>query len=147
MRSISFISANYVARALNYPGGTIANWDQFDAATVGASPEPQFPAVAADAADAGFHNIDVWTAHCHWQKHGPAAADQVKGICAAHKLGITSYIGSFEAKKPQDVEAVFAFMKRLGAPMITGNIWGLSDEQLPAMVDEVGQRLGVEMGL
>ena len=34
MRSISFVSANYVGRASNYPGGSVADWGKFDADTL-----------------------------------------------------------------------------------------------------------------
>src|SRR5439155_16087126 len=96
MRTISFISANYVARANYYNG--IEDWGAQDRATNAAANPDTFQAMARDVASAGFEAIDIWTAHCHWQHHSPAPSDpvgagsprplssdyleQVKGICS-----------------------------------------------------------------
>ena len=95
MRSISFVSANYVGRALNYPGGSVSDWGKFDAATLEQDPARHVPPIVADVVKAGFKNIDLWTAHCHWQRHGAAAADAVKRIC--NDMETEFRAGRFEA--------------------------------------------------
>src|SRR5438132_470805 len=62
MPSLSFITANYVARALNYNGDT--DWTAHDAATMRTIDGQAFGAICNDIAAAGFEAIDIWTAHC-----------------------------------------------------------------------------------
>jgi hypothetical protein len=58
MNTISFISANYVARALSYNGDE--NWGTHDTATVAAASPEHFSSVAHDVKAAGFSAIDIW---------------------------------------------------------------------------------------
>ena len=143
MRSISFISANYVGRASNYPGGSVSDWGKFDAVTLAQDPARHFPSIVADVVKEGFKNIDLWTAHCHWQRHGHAAADAVKRLCNDVGLTITSYIGGFAAERREEAQVVFAQMNRLGAKLFSGMIWGQSDERLLPMIDETAQQYGL----
>src|SRR5256885_17209803 len=109
MPKVSFISANYVARALNYRGPS--DWMAHDAATIKAASPEHFAAVAADVAAAGFENIDIWTAHCHWQHH--ASGDYLgigKGICSQYDLAITSYAGGAQPRSPAGLEEAFKFL-------------------------------------
>jgi sugar phosphate isomerase/epimerase len=143
MRSISFISANFVGRALNYPGGHVGEWSKFDAATVAQSPQRDFPSIAAEVSAEGFRSIDLWTAHCHWQKHDPPCADHVRRICASNGLTVTSYVGGFQASAAPEVEALFRFMYRLGAPIFAGMNWGLPDDDRAGLIDEVASQFNV----
>src|SRR5215218_138174 len=67
MPTVSFISANYVARALDYNGET--DWMGHDRATVRSASPERFLQIAQDVVGAGFEAIDIWTAHCHWLHH------------------------------------------------------------------------------
>src|SRR5438045_9425067 len=123
MPKISFISANYVARALNYRGP--ADWMAHDAATIKSASPEHFAAIAADVAAAGFENIDIWTAHCHWQHHADGDyIEIVKGICSQYDLGLTRYAGGLHPTSAADLEAPFKCMKQLGAPMLAGGMCG-----------------------
>jgi len=144
MRSISFISANFVGRALGYPGGWVGDWMKFDAATLAAAPAEQLDPIAKEVAAEGFRNIDLWTAHCHWQQHSAQAAERVREICAANNLNLTSYVGGFEAENREDVEKLFRSMNRLGAPMFAGMSWGLPDEQRAAVIDDVASEYNIK---
>lgn len=142
MRTISFISANYVARARNYDGNP--DWGAHDAATVQAASPAHFAAVCADVAAAGFEAIDVWMAHCHWKHHDrDDYLEQVKGICSQHDLAISSYAGGLLVDQDPDVEAPFRFAKRLGAPMVAGGLWGGDAAALAPRIDDACARLGV----
>jgi L-ribulose-5-phosphate 3-epimerase len=143
MRSISFISANYVGRSSGYPGGSVSDWMKFDAATIAGAPGPQFDSIAADVAAQGFRNIDLWTAHCHWQRHSEQDADRVRTICAKRDLKLTSYIGGFQAETAKDVEDLFRYMNRLGVPIFAGMTWGLPDDRRAALIDEVASQFNV----
>jgi L-ribulose-5-phosphate 3-epimerase len=136
MRTISFISANYVGRALDYRGPH--DWMPNNDATIAAASPEGFLQIVQDVAAAGFEAIDVWTAHCHWEHHDRADyVEQVKGYCSQFDLAIPSYAGGFEARGPADVERVFKFMKQLGAPVFAGGIRGLPPERLCPMVNEL----------
>ena len=121
--TISFITANYVARALNYNGDT--EWATHDAATTRLIDGQGFSAIAADIANAGFDHIDIWTAHCHYLAHHDSDyLEVVKGLCSAYDFTISSYAGGLRPTDPADIEAPFRFMKRLGAPLFAGGIFG-----------------------
>ena len=125
MPTVSFISANYVARALNYNGQT--DWMTHDRATVQLASPERFLQIAQDVVAAGFEAIDIWTAHCHWLHHDREDyLEQVKGFCSQFDLTITSYAGGAEVSSAEDVEKPFRFMKQLGAPLFAGGIRGMA---------------------
>lgn len=141
MRTISFISANYVARALNYRGP--ADWMPNNDATIAAASAEHFLQVVQDVVAAGFEAIDIWTAHCHWQHHDREDyLEQVKGFCSQFDLTITSYAGGFAAKEGKDIDAPFRFMKQLGATLFAGGIHGPPPAELAPMVHEICNRYG-----
>jgi sugar phosphate isomerase/epimerase len=145
MPTTSFISANYVARALNYKGPH--DWMANNDATVAAASPEHFLAVCQDVVAAGFDAIDVWTAHCHYQHHSSEDyLEQVKGFCSQFDLTITSYAGGFEAKSAADLERLFKFMKQLGAPLFAGGIHGLPPEELCRLANDICTRLNVRWG-
>ncbi|HSI35326.1 MAG: sugar phosphate isomerase/epimerase family protein [Phycisphaerae bacterium] len=140
--NLSFITANYVGRALNYAGPN--DWAPNDAATIEKASPEGFLAVVQDVVQLGFEAVDVWTAHCHWLRHDREDyLEQVKGFCSQFDLTITSYAGGFEAKSAADVEAVFRFMKQLGAPIFAGGIHGLPSPELCAVVNAACHKYGV----
>lgn len=142
MRTVSFITANYVARALGYSGDT--DWMKHDAATVASASPEHFLAIVQDIIAAGFDAIDIWTAHCHWLRHDREDyLEQVKGFCSQFDLTITSYAGGFEAKNAQDIARPFKFMKQLGAPLFAGGIRGLPSPELCETVNETCHRYNV----
>ncbi|MCX7869633.1 MAG: hypothetical protein N2322_06745, partial [Terrimicrobiaceae bacterium] len=70
--TISFMSANFVARELGYPGGDIADWARHDQATQEAfRPIETFQARFEEMLDkvrgAGFDALDLWCAHLHYR--------------------------------------------------------------------------------
>jgi sugar phosphate isomerase/epimerase len=145
MPKISFISANYVGRALDYRGP--ADWMANDAATVKAASAEHFNAVAKDVAEAGFEAIDIWTAHCNWVHHADGDyIEIVKGICSQYDLAITSYAGGLNVKSAAELEAPFKFMKQLGAPIFAGGMWGANPAEMTPHIQKICDRLGVRYG-
>jgi len=133
MRTISFITANYVARASNYNGSE--DWGTHDRATSANANAATFQKIAQDVSGAGFEAIDIWTAHCHWIAHAKGDyVEQVKGICSNFDLAITSYAGGVHVNTPADLEAPLRFMKQLGAPMFAGGVGGKPTAELMPMV-------------
>jgi len=136
----SFITANYVARALDYKGPD--DWmPNQDATLASASPE-HFLQIVQDVVAAGFDAVDVWTAHCHWRQHDREDyLEQVKGYCSQFDLTLTSYAGGLQMSDVAEVEPVFRFMKQLGAPLFAGGIGGTAPPAaLAAAVNEICHR-------
>ena len=145
MRSISFITANYVARALNYPGGPVSDWPRHDAATRKIASAEHFAEVARDVAFAGFDGIDIWSAHCHWKDHDREDyLEQVKGICSNFDFTIRSYAGGLNGSSAAEVEQGFKFVKQLGAPVWAAGVWDADPAQLAPVVDDVCAKLGLK---
>ena len=142
MPTTSFISANYVARALNYKGPH--DWMPNNDATIASASPEAFLAICQDVVAAGFDAIDIWTAHCHWLQHASEDyLEQVKGFCSQFDLTITSYAGGLEAKSAADLERLFKFMKQLGAPLFAGGIHGLPPQELCPIANDICTRLNL----
>src|SRR6476661_1280343 len=147
MPRISFISANYVARALNYPGGTTSEWGKFDKATRASASADDFMRIAMEVSEAGFEAIDIWDAHFDWRRAGfEDDIEQIKGACSQFDLAISSYAGGLTGADMANVEKLLKFMKQLGTSIYAGGIW---DADLPAVwpsVDEWCAKLGMRFG-
>jgi sugar phosphate isomerase/epimerase len=142
MPTISFITANFVARARGYDGNP--DWMVHDQATVGSASPERFLEVVQDLVAAGFDAVDVWTAHCHWRHHDREDyLEQVKGFCSQFDLTITSYAGGMDVTSAADLDAPLRFMKQLGAPLLAGGIRGLPPAELCAAMDDACRRYGV----
>lgn len=106
MNSISFMSANFVARELGYrmSGG----WGQGDQATQAAfRPIESFPArfdaLLAEIAALGFRSVDLWTGHLNPTWATPAHVEAARGLLAKHGLRVASLAGWFGAN-PEELE-------------------------------------------
>lgn len=144
MAQVSFISANFVARALNYPGGSTNDWGKFDRATREKSSAHEFMQIAMEVSEAGFEAIDIWDAHFDWRRAGfEDDIEQIKGACSQFDLAITSYAGGLNAADAANAEKLLKVMKQLGTSTYAGGIWGAD---LPAVwpnVDRWCQTLGM----
>ena len=139
----SFITANYVGRVSQYRGA--GDWGAFDRATIAATTPATLQAVVNDIKTAGFHAIDVWTAHCHWQAHSAGdLPERLHHMAQQAGLAITSYAGGFKAEMPADFDGPFALMRRIGAPIFAGGISGRPDAELAPMVSDACARYGVK---
>src|SRR3954454_17217746 len=125
MPKISFISANYVARALNYSGGATTDWGKFDKATRANASADDFMRIAMGVSEAGFEAIDIWDAHCDWRKVGHEDdIEPIKGACSQFYLAISSYAGGLNAADMANVDKLLKFMKQLGTNTDAGGVWG-----------------------
>jgi sugar phosphate isomerase/epimerase len=144
MPKVSFISANFVARALNYSGGATKEWGKFDKATRETASADEFMRIAMEVSEAGFEAIDIWDAHFDWRRAGfEDDIEQIKGACSQFDLAISSYAGGLNGADMANAERLFKFMKQLGTSIYAGGVWGAD---LPAVwpgVDELAGRLGV----
>lgn len=143
MPTISFISANYVARALNYSGGQTNEWGKFDRATRERASADEFMQIAMEVGAAGFDAIDIWDAHCDWRRAGHEDdIEQIKGACSQFDLAISSYAGGLNAADMTNVEKLLKFMKQLGTTIYAGGIWGVENlASIWPQVDDLCGRL------
>ena len=143
MRTVSFITANYVGRALGYKGP--ADWGLNDQATIKSMSGQTFGAMCADIAAASFEAIDIWVSHCHWQHHSAGDyLEVVKGICSQYDFSITSYAGGLNGADLPGIERQLRFMKQLGAPMFAGGCWGGTTAEVVPFVNDLCGKLGVK---
>lgn len=141
--TISFITANYVGRALDYKGP--ADWAPNDEATIKQATPDSFLEVVQDVVVNGFEAIDLWTAHCHWKHHDKGDfLETIKGYISQFDLRIASYAGGIHTDDLKDLEAPFRFMKQLGAPIFAGGIWTkLTPQEFAPAINDVCTRLNV----
>lgn len=148
MNTISFMSANFVARELNYhlTGG----WMEGDRATNDYFRPPEtfagrFGALLAEVAAMGFRAVDLWIAHLN---PGWATADHIRAAreqLAAHDLTVTSLAGWY-GDTPEEAAAYCRLAVAVGAPIIGGHIPLLDRDRAAtvAILDSHGIRLGIE---
>jgi L-ribulose-5-phosphate 3-epimerase len=143
--NLSFITANYVGQALNYGAG---EWPAHEEATVAAATAASFRGMAQRVKSMGFSHIDIWKAHCSWQFHPVSMAREVRKVCADLGLTITSYAGGITIKSAADLDAPFAYMNELGAPIFAGGIWSpLASPELGAAIETACQKHNLQFGL
>src|SRR5688572_19122328 len=98
MQTISFMSANFVARQTNYKMG---DWGEGDSATQAhfkpiETYRERLAELFQDITDAGFSAVDIWGAHLnpHWAspEHLAIAAEVLK----TYQLSVSSFAGWWE---------------------------------------------------
>lgn len=148
MNTISFMSANFVARELGYH--MTEGWMQGDTATNEyfrplATFEDRFDAMLAEVAAMGFGAIDIWIAHLN---PGWATAEHIaiaRRLLAGRNLSIASLAG-FYGDTPEAAEQYCQLAVALETDVIGGNIPLLDTDRdaLLAILDAYGVRLGLE---
>ena len=122
----AFITANFVARAVDYRLSPFA-WGEADRATQDAFHGPQFAArfdaLCAEVVALGFQAIDIWVAHLNPLRASDAMVGEAIAILAKHKLKVVAYTaGLGRPHVPlSDAERIYAVAQRLGAPML--GVW------------------------
>ena len=147
MNTLSFITANYVARELNYQMSE--GWDQGDAATQAAfRPVEQFEskldAMLGDIKALGFQALDLWGAHLHGRWATAEHLRIAKELLAERELKVVSlaaWIDSLETLK-----GTAAIATALGATSIGGGAPSLHEfrADAEAVLKEHGVKLGIE---
>lgn len=147
MNTISFITANYVARELGY--NMTEGWMQGDTSTQEAFKplatfSQKFEEMLRDIKALGFNAIDLWGAHLHpsWATKEHIAI--AKDLLAKHNLKVMSlaaWIGSVEHLKENCKLA-----NELGVPVIGGGAPALAEnrKEMIAILKKHGVKLGLE---
>jgi sugar phosphate isomerase/epimerase len=121
--SISFITADYVARESQYALQPF-NWGTAARATVEAFHGPQFAAkfdeLCGLVADAGFSNIDLWVAHLDPAVASKSMVDEAGAILRQRGLRVVAYTGGLGRPNMSrsDAERVYEVAKAIGAPLL-----------------------------
>ncbi len=118
---ISFISANFVARELNY--NMSEGWMQGDTATQNfykpiKTFAERFGKMLSEVSNMGFQNIDLWGAHLHPDWASEEHFKEARELLAAHHLHVNSlaaWCGS-----PAQVQGFCRVANAVGASIIAG---------------------------
>src|SRR5512138_670387 len=122
MNQISCMSANYVARQVNYQ--MTGGWGQGDAAAnqyfkpVKTFPQ-RFEALLQEIQGLGFAAMDLWLAHLtpSWATPGHIAA--ARELLDAYGLSVVSLAGSF-GRTPEEFEAACELASAMGTTVLGG---------------------------
>lgn len=147
MKTISFISADFVARQLDYH--MTEGWMQGDTATQAYfrpldTFAPRFGAMLAEVSAMGFSAIDLWGAHLNPAWATPEHAAMAKDLLGQHglrALSFAAWVGSLEA-----LEGFCKLGQGLGVPLIAGGAPLLKDQrqEAVAILKTYGIKLGIE---
>ncbi len=123
MNNLSFVTANFVARELDY--NITEGWHQGNNATndyfrpIDTFPK-RFDAMLREIKQLGFQSIDLWVAHFHWAW---ASKDHIKianSLLTKHRIKPASMVGSF-GETPLEFEAACKLANALGIKLLTGH--------------------------
>ncbi len=146
--NISFISANFVARQLNYH--MTEGWMQGDKATHDYfSPLDTFAArfaVMLDEVQAmGFTAIDIWLAHLHWSWATEDHIAIARELLAGHTMKVASLAGGFGATR-EEFEAACKLAQAMETTILGGSTSFLFEDRASAVdiLKTYGVKLGIE---
>lgn len=146
MNTCSFMSANYVARQLDY--NMTEGWMQGDTATQAyfrpiETYAERFEALIAEIAGLGFAAVDIWLAHLHYTWATDEHIRIARATLARHNLAAVSMAGGFGATR-EEFEKACRLSKEMGAPVLGGNSALLTDDRV--WMAETLRRYGLKFG-
>ncbi len=145
--TLSFISANYVARQLDYQ--MTGGWGQGDKATQEhfrplETFGERFEEILRDVQALGFRAMDLWTAHLNPEWATPEHIEIARGLLERYNLRVPSLGGWFGSTR-EEFEAACKLAAALGCPVLGGSTSVLEKDR-PWVVDTLG-RYEVKLGL
>jgi L-ribulose-5-phosphate 3-epimerase len=143
--TVSFMSANYVARTLGY--AMTRGWGQGDRATNDhfrplETFAERFEEILRDVRALGFSAIDLWTAHLNPLWASDAHIVIARDLLKKHELEVASLAGPFG-----DTPEEFEKSCKLAVAMGTGVLGGSTGVQDRALVVEALKNHGLKLGL
>ncbi len=123
MNTISFMTANYVARQLDYD--MTEGWGQGEAATNAYFEPPdtfagRFDELLADVQEMGFEAIDLWTAHLSWRWATDQHVQTAQRILDRRGLRVSSLAGGFGGTS-EELDRCCQIARTLGATILGGS--------------------------
>lgn len=139
--TISFISANFVARELEYR--MTGDWGQGERATNAYFREPatfpaRFDAMLAEVRAIGFEALDLWTAHLNWAWATDEHLSAAREALARHELRVVSFAGGF-GRTREEFDAACRVATAVGCDLLAGGT-GLLSADRAAMVGVLRER-------
>lgn len=148
MNTLSFMTANYVARQLDYY--MTQGWMEGDDATNAwfrpvATYAERFETMIREIAGLGFTAVDIWLAHLHWSWATDEHAASAREVLARHGMTVSSLAGGFGGTLAE-VERSCQLAAALGAPILGGNTGLLAEDRagLAGLLRAYGLRFGYE---
>ena len=146
MNTLSFMSANYVARQLDY--NMTEGWMQGDAATQAffrpiETNAARFEEMIAEIAGLGFAAVDIWLAHLHYDWATEEHIRIARTTLARHHLELVSLAGWFGGTRAEFEKACW-LAREMGAPVLGGNSALLVDDR--DWMAEPLRRYGLKFG-
>lgn len=145
--TLSFMSANFVARQLGYQ--LTGGWMQGDQAAndffrpLETFPE-RFGALLDEISALGFEALDVWSAHLNWNWATAEHLAVAQASLARRKLQVASLAGNFGSTRPE-FEAACRMAVALGASCLGGDTDLLGSDH--AFVVTTLQKHGLKFGI
>jgi sugar phosphate isomerase/epimerase len=123
LKPISFMSANFVARQLNY-NMPLSSWMEGERATQEyfrplESFGERFALVLAKVRNMGFSALDIWLAHLHPQWATPEHIAIARELLVQHELTVASLAGGF-GNTAEEVERSCRLALALGTHILGG---------------------------
>lgn len=148
MNTISFMTANYVARQLGY--NMTRGWGQGDKAAneyfrpIETFPE-RFEALLQEISDLGFTAIDLWLAHLNSTWATPEHIAVARDLLAKFGLSVVSLAGWF-GSTPEEFAATCRLAVELGRPLLGGSTSVLEKDRdfVVGALKEHGLKFGIE---
>jgi len=147
VNTISFMTANYVARELGYR--VADEWGAFDDATNSAF-EPletfgaRFDALLDTITGIGYDAIDLWFAHLNWRWATPEHVAIARDALDRHRVRVVAFAGGI-GSSVSDVETACRLANDLDVDLIAG-LGGIVHTDRDA-ADDVLHAHGVRFGL
>lgn len=148
MNTISFMTANYVARQLDYH--MTEGWMQGDNAT-NAFFRPldtyadRFESYIKDVAEMGFTAIDIWLGLLHWSWATDEHIALANDILGKYQLTVTSIAGGF-GSNTEEFEKACQLASKLNTRVLGGNTALIQSDYASAVdiLKTYNVRLGIE---
>lgn len=148
MNIISFMSANFVARGLDYH--MTDGWQQGEQATNRyfmplATFSERFEEVLRAVRSMGFSALAIWTAHLNYAWATRQHIARAKELLARYSLTVPSLAGNFGSTRAE-FDAACRLAVELGAPVLGGGTSLLDSDRgvVITLLQQYGLRLGIE---
>ena len=147
MNTISFVTANFVARYTGY--NMTGGWDHGSTTTsdyfrpIETFPE-RFDALMAEIRGLGFSAVDLWMNHLHFDWATDRHIEAARESLGRHGLSVTAFVGYGHTEK--EIHAIGRLVQGMGCKMWSGSLGLLVSDRtrLPDILRHYDFRLAVE---
>ncbi len=121
---ISFVTANFVGRALSYRLKPF-DWGKAEEATQrlfhGDNFEEEFSEIMRIISDVGFKTIELWTTHLNYNEATQEQIQKAKEILVRYNLSVCAYSGAF-GNSEEEIEKSFQLAQAIGTRVLAGDL-------------------------